>query len=80
MRAFPVLLCALAALLATACGVTAQDEPQPLLPSSESLAPTPTLTQRPDPTTTTPSSETAPVTGSSATRQVASPPRRGRWQ
>ncbi|GAA0248712.1 hypothetical protein GCM10010492_55790 [Saccharothrix mutabilis subsp. mutabilis] len=43
----------------TACGVTAQDEPQPLTTSPAGPAPTPTLTRRPDPSTTpssTPSS------------------------
>ncbi|WP_158853469.1 hypothetical protein [Saccharothrix deserti] len=49
--------------LLTACGVTSQDEPQPLVTSTAPLDATPTLTQRPDPptSTSTPPTTTATV-------------------
>lgn len=60
----------LTAVLLCGCGVTAQDEPQPLTTSTAGPAATPTLTQRPDrttpsspsptPTTTPPHSSTSP--------------------
>ncbi|MCE6996040.1 hypothetical protein LZG04_14685 [Saccharothrix sp. S26] len=44
--------------LVSRCGVTTQDEPQPLVTSTANPVPTPTLTQRPD----APSSTTAMTT------------------
>lgn len=53
MRAAVLVAAAVATALLTGCGVTPQDEPQPLVTSTATLDPTPTLTQRPDPPTLT---------------------------
>ncbi|NUT48226.1 MAG: hypothetical protein HOV94_13090 [Saccharothrix sp.] len=57
----------LACVLPAACGVTAEEEPRPLTTSTVFPAPTPTVTQRPDPT-----SPTSPP--SSTTTAATSPP------
>lgn len=44
---------AVALLVLTACGVTTQNEPRPLTNPTVAPAPTPTVTQRPDSTTST---------------------------
>ena len=51
-----------ACLLLSACGVTTQDEPRPLINPTVTPAPTPTVTQRPD----SPTSTTTPTTGGTA--------------
>lgn len=58
-----LVLALLTTTLLAACGVTAQDEPQPLTTSTADPAATPTLTQRPDRTTSsspTPTPTTTP--------------------
>lgn len=59
-----IVLAAAACFLATACGVSTQDEPEPLgTPTTHSEAPTPVVTQRrhstPPPTTTTTTTTTS---------------------
>ena len=53
------------------CGVTTQDAPQPLSPTSDTVAPTPTTTQRPD--TATPIRPVLP-SWPTATPTPATPP------
>ncbi|MBY8851725.1 hypothetical protein [Saccharothrix longispora] len=60
-RAVAVFLVVVVGAL-TGCGVTAQDEPQPLSTTSHNPVPTPTVTQLPEPTpTTAPSSTPSPA-------------------
>ncbi|MEU6153425.1 hypothetical protein ABZ816_25825 [Actinosynnema sp. NPDC047251] len=58
MRITAVLL----AVALTGCGVTAQDEPTPLVTSSGGPVATPTLTQRPDPPSSSPTTTTTTTT------------------
>ncbi|WNV85163.1 hypothetical protein [Umezawaea sp. Da 62-37] len=54
-----IVLVACVAVLATGCGVSTQDEPEPLVTSSTAPQPVPTLTQRPDPPSSAPSEPTS---------------------
>ncbi|GGP78328.1 hypothetical protein [Saccharothrix coeruleofusca] len=63
------LVLLLSCLLTGACGVTTQEHPVPLVTSSDGPATTPTVTQRPDPTSsaTSSSADSSPPTTTAVT-------------
>jgi hypothetical protein len=59
-----------ARMVATGCGVSAQDEPQPLVTSPVVPSQMPTLTQRPDPPSTSSSAPEPTATSTGAARST----------
>ena len=60
MKRSVVLTTFVAAIVVSGCGVSTQDEPEPLVTSSVVPEPVPTLTQRPDPPSASSSATEAP--------------------